>query len=76
MFDIGFWEMLFCAVLGLVVLGPEKLPSAIRSAAKFIKSAKNIAAQMTDELSKELDTKAVEKQLIKVKQQATKDLMD
>ena len=26
MFDIGFWEMLVLCVLGLLVLGPNKLP--------------------------------------------------
>ena len=30
MFDIGFFELLIIAVLGLVVLGPERLPGAIR----------------------------------------------
>jgi len=26
MFDIGFWEMLLLCALGLVVLGPKRLP--------------------------------------------------
>ncbi|MBE4395154.1 Sec-independent protein translocase TatB, partial [Vibrio parahaemolyticus] len=26
MFDIGFWELVLISVVGLVVLGPERLP--------------------------------------------------
>ena len=32
MFDIGFAELLIVAVVALVVLGPEKLPTAARAA--------------------------------------------
>ena len=31
MFDIGFAELLLIAVLGLLVLGPERLPTAVRT---------------------------------------------
>lgn len=30
MFDIGFGELLLVAVVGLLVLGPERLPGALR----------------------------------------------
>ena len=36
MFDIGFWEMALIFIIGLVVLGPERLPIAIRSVMKWI----------------------------------------
>nr|MBL0711396.1 twin-arginine translocase TatA/TatE family subunit [Colwellia sp.] len=26
MFDIGFWELILIGIMGLVVLGPERLP--------------------------------------------------
>ena len=31
MFDIGFAELLMIAVLGLLILGPVRLPTAIRT---------------------------------------------
>jgi sec-independent protein translocase protein TatB len=40
MFDIGFFELLIIAVVGLVVLGPERLPGAIRSTMKTVRSIK------------------------------------
>ena len=36
MFDIGFWELLLIAIIGLVVLGPERLPVAIRTVRNWI----------------------------------------
>ena len=32
MFDIGFLELLIIGVVGLLVLGPERLPKAARTA--------------------------------------------
>ncbi|WP_286876008.1 twin-arginine translocase TatA/TatE family subunit, partial [Marinimicrobium sp. UBA4509] len=31
MFDIGFFELLIIAIVGLVVIGPERLPEAARA---------------------------------------------
>ncbi|MFT5003353.1 MAG: sec-independent protein translocase protein TatB, partial [Flavobacteriales bacterium] len=31
MFDVGFWELILIAIMGLVILGPERLPVAIRT---------------------------------------------
>ena len=30
MFDVGFWELVLCAVVALIVLGPERMPVAVR----------------------------------------------
>lgn len=38
MFDIGFWELVVIGVVALVVLGPERLPVAIRTASQDRKS--------------------------------------
>ena len=36
MFDIGFSELLLIGVIGLLVLGPERLPTAVRTASLWI----------------------------------------
>lgn len=76
MFGIGFWEMLFCGVIGLIVLGPEKLPNAIRSVSNGIKSAKHIADGLTKELKSELNLSETDKQLKDVAQLAKKSIND
>ncbi|MDA7747369.1 Sec-independent protein translocase protein TatB, partial [Psychromonas sp.] len=43
MFDIGFWEIILISIIGLVVLGPQRLPIAIRSVMKWVNAAKSMA---------------------------------
>lgn len=51
---MSFWELVVVAVVALVVLGPEKLPGAIRSVSRFISGIKQFGQQMKAELSDEL----------------------
>ena len=54
MFDIGFWEILLIGVLALVVLGPERLPGAMRSTLKTIRSVRNVASGFKEEVEHQL----------------------
>ncbi|MFR9721413.1 Sec-independent protein translocase protein TatB [Aeromonas diversa] len=54
MFDIGFWELMVIAVVALVVLGPERLPEAVRTVAKWVKLVRSTANAVKMELSEEL----------------------
>lgn len=74
MFDIGFWELVLISVVGLVVLGPERLPHAIRSVSKFIGAAKNMANSVKDELSHELKIQELQDNLRKAEQMGMEDL--
>jgi sec-independent protein translocase protein TatB len=53
MFDIGFFELLIIAVVGLVVLGPERLPGAIRSTMKTVRSIKGMANGFRQEVEQQ-----------------------
>ncbi|MGF1698270.1 Sec-independent protein translocase protein TatB [Vibrio lamellibrachiae] len=74
MFDIGFWELVLISVVGLVVLGPERLPHAIRSVTKFISSAKSMANSVKDELTHELKIQELQDNLKKAEQMGMEDL--
>ncbi|MGI2260264.1 Sec-independent protein translocase protein TatB [Shewanella sp. GXUN23E] len=55
MFDgIGFMELLLIGIIGLVVLGPERLPVAVRSITGWIRAMKRMANSVKDELEQEL----------------------
>lgn len=54
MFDIGFSELLLIFVVGLVVLGPQRLPVAIRTVVSWIRTVRGLAANVQNELSQEL----------------------
>ena len=51
MFDIGFLELLICGVIALLVLGPERLPTAARAAGRWIGGARRMVSQFTSELA-------------------------
>ena len=36
MFDMGFFELLVIAVVGLLVIGPERFPGAVRACGLWI----------------------------------------
>ncbi|MFC1236743.1 Sec-independent protein translocase protein TatB [Vibrio sp. F74] len=74
MFDIGFWELVLISVVGLVVLGPERLPVAIRSVSKFINSAKAMANGVKDELTHELKIQELQDNLKKAEKMGMEDL--
>ena len=54
MFDIGFFEILVIGVLALLVLGPERLPGAIRSTLKTVRSVRNMASGFKQEVEHQL----------------------
>jgi len=53
-FGIGFLELAFIAILALIVLGPERLPRAMRDVAKLIKQLRDISNEFTSQFSEEL----------------------
>ncbi|MFT6919963.1 MAG: sec-independent protein translocase protein TatB [Cognaticolwellia sp.] len=74
MFDIGFWELLLIAIIGLVVLGPERLPVAIRSVRSWINSMRNFSEGVKNELTEELRIHELHANLKKAEQAGMKDL--
>jgi sec-independent protein translocase protein TatB len=55
MFDIGFFELLLISIIGLVVLGPERLPLAIRTIRDWISGIKRFSNSIKTELTEELN---------------------
>lgn len=54
MFDIGFSELVLLMVVGLVVLGPKRLPVAIRTVMSWVRTIRGLAANVQNELKQEL----------------------
>jgi len=68
MFDIGFWELMVIAVIGLLVLGPERLPVAIRTVRSWVSNVKQFSQSVKTELSEELRIKELHDNLKKAEQ--------
>ena len=56
MFDIGFAELLLLAVIALLVLGPERLPSAVRFTGLWLGRIRRSFQQVKNELEQEINS--------------------
>src|SRR5690554_145059 len=65
MFDIGFMELLICGIIALLVLGPERLPTAARAAGRWIGGARRMVSQFTSELDRQLKAEELREELRK-----------
>lgn len=55
MFDIGFWELALLFALGLVVLGPEKLPRVASQLGRYAGQARRMARTLTAQVRDEIE---------------------
>ncbi len=58
MFDIGFSELILCAIVALVVFGPEKLPALLRDINSCRRQVSQLWGNARQSLQKELDAVA------------------
>ncbi|WP_129140246.1 Sec-independent protein translocase protein TatB [Modicisalibacter coralii] len=63
MFDIGFLELLLIGVVGLLVLGPERLPKAARTAGLWIGKVRRSVAGMQREINEQLEAEELRQKL-------------
>ena len=63
MFDIGFAEILLIGVVGLLVVGPEQLPGAVRTAMAWINRFRRSFDQIRTEVRRELHNDEVMQKL-------------
>ncbi len=63
MFDIGFPELLLVSVVILLVLGPERLPEALRNLGLWIGRARRSFSRVKTEIEREIGMDEVRRQL-------------
>lgn len=63
MFDVGFSELLLVALVALLVLGPERLPGAARTAGLWIGRLKRSFAAIKSEVEREIGADEIRRQL-------------
>lgn len=69
MFDIGFAELIIIAIVGLLVIGPERLPGAIRTGTAWLGRIKRGFNDIKREVEQELHNDGVMQELKKTQQQ-------
>lgn len=63
MFDIGAGELGLIAVVALLVLGPERLPGAARTAGALLRRARNSWQSVRTEIERELAQEELQKSI-------------
>jgi sec-independent protein translocase protein TatB len=60
MFDVSFPEFVICAVIGLLVLGPKRLPKVAAEIGKWVGRARRTATQLRRQLEREIELSDLE----------------
>lgn len=63
MLNIGFFELLLISVVALLVLGPEKLPGAIRTTALWVGRARRSFNKVKTEIEQQINADDIRRQL-------------
>lgn len=74
MFDIGFSELLLVFIIGLIVLGPQRLPVAVKTVAGWVRALRSLATTVQNELSQELKLQEFQDSLKKVEKASMEHL--
>lgn len=63
MFDIGFWEIALIGVVGLLVIGPERLPDVARTVGTWVGRTRRFINQVKSDVSAEIKQEEIRKAL-------------
>ena len=69
MFGMGFTEIMIIAVIAILFLGPDKLPSAMVEVAKFFRNVKKTIGSVKDSLEEEMNVSDIKKEALAYKSQ-------
>ncbi|KAB7887334.1 Sec-independent protein translocase protein TatB [Poseidonibacter ostreae] len=69
MFGMGFMEIFLIAIIAIIALGPDKLPTAMVEVAKFLKKFKSGVADAKSTLDNELNITEMKEEANKFKAQ-------
>ncbi|MFN2327863.1 MAG: Sec-independent protein translocase protein TatB [Chromatocurvus sp.] len=76
MFDIGFAELIIISVVGLLVIGPERLPGAIRTASVWLGRLRRGFNDIKREVQQELHNDEVMQELRRTGEQVKQQTDD
>ena len=63
MFDIGFSELIVCAIVALLVIGPERMPEAVRTVGLWIGRLKRGLRETRSEIERQMGVDDIRRQL-------------
>lgn len=70
MFDIGFTELMMVALVGLIVIGPERLPKVARTAGHLLGRLQRYVSDVKSDINREMQLEDLKKLQTQVTEQA------
>jgi sec-independent protein translocase protein TatB len=72
MFDIGSTEFLFIVIIAIIVLGPDKLPEALKTTGRVIGRLKRMWRDATADIRREIELEEMKEEMKKYKEELEK----
>jgi len=69
MLDIGSTEFLFIIIIAIIVLGPDKLPEAMKTTGRFVGKMKRMWRDATSDIRRELELEEMKAEMQAYKKQ-------
>ncbi|REG82672.1 Sec-independent protein translocase protein TatB [Marinomonas pollencensis] len=73
MFDIGFSELLVVFVVALIILGPERLPTAAKTAGLWVRKIRRSISSVQREINAQLDQEELQQKISQTNQRIMKE---
>lgn len=76
MFDIGFSELLVVFVVGLLILGPERLPMAAKTAGLWVRKIRRSIQSVQREINAQLDQEELQRSIKETNERIMRETTD
>lgn len=73
MFDIGFSELIIVFVVALLILGPERLPTAAKTAGLWVRKIRRTISSVQREINAQLDQEELQQKIEQTNQRIMKE---
>ena len=76
MFQVGFLEIAIILILGLLIIGPKRLPDLIKTILKFYKKVQKQISNLKSDLEEDIGTEEIKKDVFNEMRMEELDLFD
>ena len=76
MFQVGFLEIAIILILGLLIIGPKRLPDLIKTILKFYKKVQKQISNLKSDLEEDIGTEEIKKDIFNEMRMEELDLFD
>jgi sec-independent protein translocase protein TatB len=76
LFQVGFLEIAIILILGLIIIGPKRLPDLIKTTLKFYKKVQKQISNLKNDLEEDIGTEEIKKDVFNEMRMEELDLFD